>query len=186
LKPKILLLGEYHDSVENHKNQASEVLNFKPEVCFMEMYTYPNDSWKCKNFSERSLKDLRRDWEWSFGDFDAYLPLIKAVREVKAEVRPLTPQKINVEKDPIGNRAMKEIICRYSGGYSKIAVIVGILHLTGEKDEKGVGLVRLLEDDFAAVLPEYLKEHLRDYNRPCRLNYTAPRGRKQILLDYLY
>jgi len=161
MKPKILLLPEEHHDVEVHKRQAEEVLKFKPEVCLLEMYDDPADYKICANFSRTSLEDLRKGWHWHVA-FDVYLPLIEAIRKIRAEARPLTPNvlvtgEIDEEKDPIGNLAMKEIICKYSGGFSRVAAVCGYCHVLGSKGAKAEGLKYLLEDSFAVVFPQYAK-----------------------------
>jgi len=159
MKPKILLLPEEHHDVEVHKRQAEEVLEFKPEVCFLEMYKDPIDYWKCENFSGRSLENLRKNWKW-VAEFDIYLPLVEAIREVKAEVRPLTPSEIDEDKDPLDNLAMKGIICKYSAGFSRVAAVCGYLHVIAQRGTVSEGLKYLLRDDFAVVFPQYAKEDI--------------------------
>lgn len=163
MKPEILLLGEVHSDAEVHKRQAEEVLKFNPEVCLLEMYEDPTDAEYCETFSERSLDDLKKNWKW-VELFDTYLPLIEAIRKTKAKVRPLTLHALNTgeideEKDVLGNHAMKDVICKYSGGANRIAIVCGYGHIIGERGARGEGLKYLLEDGFTVMIPQYAKEN---------------------------
>jgi len=164
-KPKLLLLGDRHSSYSIHLKQSEEILNFHPEICFLEMYKADNLGYIiCRNFNRWNINRLRETWSFEF-PFESYRPVIESIRRVRVRVLPLGyPESYvrylenyltkNGRLPNLEEQFMPKQIRVYGKNASRITAVAGIFHIITPID----GLAAL--HDFEIIYPQYLLDEV--------------------------